>query len=94
MSKAQNFSGPLPQEPPPRLHHEPTAELTATPDPQQHFTITLSWNRTFKNSIFVQKTDSSKIAWIKCLIMYIFITKYSIFNDPDEFYINDWSDAT
>ena len=34
MSKAQNFSGPLPQEPPTRLHHEPTAELTATPDPQ------------------------------------------------------------
>ena len=48
MKKDQNFSGVLPPNPPPRLCHEPVAELTAPQDTHLHFT-------TFKNSIFVQK---------------------------------------
>ena len=42
------FSGALPPDPPPGLHHEPVAELTAPRDPHLHFT-------TFENCIFVQK---------------------------------------
>ena len=54
MKKDQHFSGVLPPKPPPRLCHEPIAELTAPQDTQLHFT-------TFKNSIFVQKETLVKL---------------------------------
>ena len=41
-------------EPPPRICHEPVAELTAVQDTHLHFT-------TFKNSIFVQKGTLVKL---------------------------------
>ena len=37
--KKYNFPGPSLPEPPPRLRHEPTAELAEPPDPHLHFTI-------------------------------------------------------
>ena len=65
--KNQNFSGSLPQEPPPRLSHEPAAKLTAPPDPHLHFTIT-SWSFVMKKNIqklnLCSKTDISKTTWI------------------------------
>ena len=51
------FQGFHPFEPSPGCHYELVAELAAPQDPHIHFT-------TFKNSIFVQKMDISKTAWI------------------------------
>ena len=55
--RPKNFSGTLLPEPPAGLHHELVMELTPPQDPNLHFT-------SFENSIFVQKMDISKTAWI------------------------------
>ena len=55
--RPKNFSGTLLPEPLAGLHHELVMELTPPQDPNLHFT-------SFENSIFVQKMDISKTAWI------------------------------
>ena len=54
MKKDQKFFRGFTPKPPPRLCHEPVAELTAPQDTHLHFT-------TFKNSIFVQKGTLVKL---------------------------------
>ena len=54
MKKRSKFFGGFTPEPPPRLCHEPAAELTAPQDTHLHFI-------TFKNSNFVQKGTLVKL---------------------------------
>ena len=54
MKKDQNFFRGFTPESPPRLCHEPVAELAAPHDTRLHFA-------TFKNSIFVQKGTLVKL---------------------------------
>ena len=72
MKKDQNFLGVLPPEPPPRLCHEPVAELTAYQDTHLHFT-------TFKNSIFVQQGTLVKL--LGQMLALSIINSYYYLND-------------
>ena len=61
----KNLSGALPSDPPPRLHYESVAELTAPCDVCLHFA-------TFKNSILFQKMDMLGIYIYIYIYIYIF----------------------
>ena len=76
--KTKSFQELYSLNPPSGLRHESIAELTLPQDPNLRFT-------TFKNSIFVQKTDISKPAWINACyvnkkIIFQLMNKSSVLN--------------
>ena len=75
--KTNVFLGPYCLNPPSRLHHEPTMELTALPDLHLQFTI-ISWSFVVKYNIqklnLCSTTGISKTAWINACLWNFFLS--------------------